>query len=781
MKNAFLSLLFALLAIHSGAQVRGVIQLKIQPEIEPQLKRTMQARQANVTAVPLQVGIQRFDALSTRYGAVSLRRIFPDAGEYEALHREAGLHLWYELYFDEDADVEEVMAAYSHMGEIAHAGKIYPIKRIANMESGNTVTARAAQVSPVPASTPVNDPLFDMQWHYHNTGQNGATSGIDINLPEAWDYTMGSEEVIVAVVDGGIDVNHPDLKNAIRSDLGKNFVTPLRGVTPDIHGTHVAGIIGAITHNDTGISGIAGGNGSGNGVRLMSCQIFDGDESTGRIDQAIIYAADSGAVICQNSWGYENAGEYNASDSVAIKYFIDHAGKQPDGNARPETKMNGGIVIFAAGNENNDGHWYPAYFDFVISVSAIGYDGKKAPYSNYGSWVDIAAPGGNVDHGARYGTILSTIPVNSSYDYKEGAGYGWMQGTSMACPHVSGVAALILSKYGSPYYTPDMLRGRLIDSVSSLTAYDPDYAPLMGSGLLDARRALSGAIIHASSVVINDCMTEVAAGSTWTLSATVLPNTSINQNITFSSDNPAVVALSEINGQTVATSVAPGRAVITVTTEDGGLEDACPVEVVIPVTGITLEPRVVRLQAGDTIRFRTVIEFLYEGNPIPYEAIPEEYKKEYKEYINTNIEWRSDNSSVVQIGDNGLVTILSGGSSNNPEKVVIEVAAGNGAYTSTAEIYAYDEVYAPEGFSPNGDGINDYFVLALDPHKHYTLTVFDLSGQVHFRSADYQNEWDGTASTGPYSGNKLPANTYLYILSAKESGQVKKDLVVIKY
>jgi gliding motility-associated-like protein len=458
-------------------------------------------------------------------------------------------------------------------------------------------------------------------------------------------------------------------------------------------------------------------------------------------------------VICQNSWGYKEENANVNSDSEAINYFINNAGKQPDGSARPGTKMKGGIVIFAAGNENSSGRHYPAYYNFVTSVSAIGYDGKRAYYSNYGTWVDIAAPGGDAYHGMNGGVILSTIPTNSTYTYKQGTGYGWMQGTSMACPHVSGVAALILSKYGSENYTPDMLRNRLVDSTRSLAAYDPTYASLMGKGLLDAEKALSGAIVHASSVVINDCMTEVSVGSTWTLSATVLPEIAINQNITFSSGNPAIIALSEIDGQTIATGMAPGQASITVTTEDGGLEDVCTVNVVIPVEGVTIEPRMVKLHIGDTVRFRAIIE--------PHDA------------GNKNITWHSDNQSVAQLGSDGLATIISGGNFNSPKKATVKVTTENGSYTSTAEIYAYDEVYAPQGFSPNGDHINDYFVLILDPHESYALTVFDRSGQIHFRSADYQNEWDGTANTGPYSGNKLPANTYLYTLSAKGSGQVK--------
>jgi gliding motility-associated-like protein len=508
----------------------------------------------------------------------------------------------------------------------------------------------------------------------------------------------------------------------------------------------------------------------------MSCQIFDNSEDNGNIAQAIIYAADNGAVICQNSWGYENPNEYNAADLTAIQYFINNAGKGPDGNARPGTKMKGGLVIFAAGNDNSNDKWYPAYLDYVTAVSAIGYNGKKAYYSNYGSWVDIAAPGGDANHGMKGGTILSTIPTSSTYSNKESAGYGWMQGTSMACPHVSGVAALILSRYGNPDYTPDMLRERLIDSTRSLSSYDPTYASRLGKGLLDAEKALSGSIVHASSVAIDNCLMEVSQGATWTLSATVLPEIAIDKRVTFTSENPDIVELSEQGGQIIATGKAPGQTSLTVTTEDGGLEAVCHLTVVIPVTDVSLEPHIVRLKMGGTVTVTATMEPDTAGN--------------------TNVIWHSDNPGVASVKDGinnpdtpwikyGVIKGINGGSTDNPKTAVIKVTTENGSYTKITEVYVYSDIYAPEGFSPDGDGINDYFRPTLDPHENYSLQVFDRSGQVHFRTTNFQHDcpdgWDGNANTGPYSGNRLPVNTYLYLFSAKSSGEVKKGFVVIKY
>jgi hypothetical protein len=198
----------------------------------------------------------------------------------------------------------------------------------------------------------------------------------------------------------------------------------------------------------------------------MSCQIFV-DNPDGTTDQApgaaaIKYGADNGAVISQNSWGYSfdrnHDGEVTgdemkealnatigASDKAAVDYFVKYAGCDNNGNQLPGSPMKGGVVIFAAGNEGIP-NGAPAEYDGVIAVGAVTPDGSRASFSNYGPWVDICAPGTS---------ILSTIPGNQ-YDYS--------QGTSMACPHVSGVAALIVSYFGGPGFTNEMLKSKLLES-----------------------------------------------------------------------------------------------------------------------------------------------------------------------------------------------------------------------------------------------------------------------------------------------------------------------------
>ena len=209
------------------------------------------------------------------------------------------------------------------------------------------------------------------------------------------------------------------------SGIGYNFVNNSSTIYPHNHGTHVAGTVAAVTNNGTGVAGVAGGSGSGDGVRLMSCQVFT-NTSNGGFHVAPVYAADNGASISQNSWGYTHAGVYNTPVLDAIDYFNLNGGG---------ISLSGGITIFAAGNANSSGQWYPACYSGTFSVAATNNQDKKAWYSNYDTWIDVSAPGGETSFTSARG-VLSTLINNT---------YGYYQGTSMACPHVSGVAGLLIS------------------------------------------------------------------------------------------------------------------------------------------------------------------------------------------------------------------------------------------------------------------------------------------------------------------------------------------------
>ena len=437
-------------------------------------------------------GVKSIDGLASSIGATGMRRTFPPAGKFEARTREAGLHLWYNVYFDPSTALTRAGEGLESVEGIDIVEYCPRTVRVGHGTAVPVSTSLMSSAGRTSATDIFNDPMLPDQWHYYNDGSlNNSVAGSDINVIPVWNRGVtGSSEVIVAVVDGGVDYTHEDLaanmwRNPEQSGdrvYGWNFVSGGPLVTADDHGTHVAGTIAAVNNNGKGVCGIAGGDGtSSSGVRIMSCQIFQGEDGASGAE-AIKWAADHGAVIAQNSWGYNFESEKDALgymtstvDKEAIDYFIKNAGF--DENGRQTGPMAGGIVIFAAGNDGwSIGH--PGDYENCVAVAAIGADYRAAYYTNYGDWVDVSAPGGDVQKGRQ---VMSTLPGNQ---------YGYMQGTSMACPHVSGVAALIVSENARRGYTSTALRKTLEGTVRDISAYN--RGKYIGKGLVDAYRAVVG-------------------------------------------------------------------------------------------------------------------------------------------------------------------------------------------------------------------------------------------------------------------------------------------------
>jgi len=304
-----------------------------------------------------------------------------------------------------------------------------------------------------------NDPNYPTQASYLNR----------LEMPAAWDFTTGRSDVVIAILDTGVAMSHPDLAAGIWTnpleipdngidDDGNGFIDDVHGwnfagnnnaVADDYgHGTHVAGIAAARINNMTGIAGMAGG------TTIMPVKVFYPPPNVlGTYEdliRAIIYATDNGARVINMSLG---ATSYSRGEEAAVDYAWNH----------------GAVVVAAAGNTGRNTYHYPAAHHNAIAVAATDASDNRAGFSTYGDFVDVAAPGASV---------LSTLMSG---------GYGSMSGTSMASPHVAGLAGLLFSL--NPQLSNAQVRERIEKNVDDRGAagWDPYY----GSGRINARRALA--------------------------------------------------------------------------------------------------------------------------------------------------------------------------------------------------------------------------------------------------------------------------------------------------
>lgn len=479
-------------------------------------------------------GNTQIDRVLMNVGSVSFERLFPASGRFEARTKKEGLDRWFIAKYDKTIPAKEVAEMLSGCDGVEVVEYSIPTaetaysKAIVTEEAvpAATKTYSSARNIPFPFNESVRSQR--MQWHYNNPGNvysNATVVGADADVYAAWQLCTGNPDVIVAVVDQGVKYDHEDLAanmwvnkgeipdNGIDDD-GNGYIDDVHGFNftdnngkltfsaENMHGTHVAGTIAAVNNNGIGVNGIAGGSGNGDGVRIMSCETLGASESgnsgggLGAQVRAIKYAADNGAVICQNSWGY-TAGALSKNDwtrgnysalADAIHYFIKYAGL--DENGEQEGPMAGGIVIFAAGNDASDELCYPASDEAVVSVASTSWLGTPSYFTNYGKWVSLSAPGGDLSLNSTYGGVYSTSVAEDG-----GSAYEGINGTSMACPHVSGACALAVSwYYGAEKkkgLTNDMLKEALLSSVTPVDPFcESPYFGNMGAGSLDTYQLL---------------------------------------------------------------------------------------------------------------------------------------------------------------------------------------------------------------------------------------------------------------------------------------------------
>lgn len=567
------------ITIPSDAEA-GELLIKFAPEMSSILDQAQMSKTRSGKAT--RSGIPSTDEVLDILGSYSFERVFPVDANTEARTREAGLHLWYTVKFDKSTDLKAAAERLKQLGEVTKVQTNGRIKRAYNTDSKRIYLSDKAlqqKATRAAASGEPDDPGFAYQWHYRNLGAGnygfenlndnhaGAEAGCDVNAVEAWKTCVGDPSIIVAVLDEGVMYTHPDLApnmwcnpgettqgakadgdgNGYEGDLhGYNFVEESGNITwsdanDSGHGTHVAGTIAAANNNGIGVSGVAGGDGTPNsGVKIMSCQIFSGQNSVTLAGEAraIKYAADNGAVILQCSWGYNSSESSELSgytpgpatekewaetyplEKEALDYFINNAGS-------PNGVIDGGIAVFAAGNEYAGNPAFPGAYSKCVSVASLAADYTPACYTDFGSLVTLSAPGGDLEYygkigetedeywaetGEQKGAVLSTLVKNGQ------PAYGYMEGTSMACPHVSGVAALGLSyavKQNRHYRAADFI-SLMKKSVKDLDSHyqngatktyymnhttvgaSPEtielskYIGKMGAGLIDAAQLLNG-------------------------------------------------------------------------------------------------------------------------------------------------------------------------------------------------------------------------------------------------------------------------------------------------
>ncbi|HHI94659.1 MAG TPA: hypothetical protein ENK04_14305 [Gammaproteobacteria bacterium] len=556
-----------------------------------------------------------------------------------------------------------------------------------------------------------NDSRFDSLWGMHNTGQTGGVTDADIDAPEAWDLQTGSD-VIIAIVDTGVDYNHSELSNNIwnnsaeianngRDDDGNGFVDDVRGwdfanndsnpMDDNDHGTHLAGTIAASGNNGSGVAGV---NWS---ARIMPLKFMDstGAGSSADAIAAIDYAVANGARVINASWG---GGPFSSAMFNAISAANDA----------------GVLFVAAAGNESNNNDRtpsYPADYDLpnVISVAATDDADTLAGFSNFGAnSVDLGAPGVS---------ILSTVRNN---------GYASFNGTSMAAPHVTGVAALVIAD--NPNIGIPALRAALLDNTDAV-------ADLAGrtvtGGRLNAFKALGGGTTPPppptpvvtvtpdnTSVIVGDSVQFSASGGSapyvWSVADTAVgsisangnftglavgvtrvsatdangvrsneatvtvsdtavisisPNTAslrVGESVTFSasggnapyswvSNSPGVATINASTG--VLTAQNTGSTTVTVTDNSGNTANSGAITVTAPPppVAVTVSPNTGSVAVGATLQFSA------SGGSAPYS-------------------WSVSNDSVARIDSNGVLTGRAAGS------VIVTARDANGAIGNSGDI-----------------------------------------------------------------------------------------------
>jgi subtilisin family serine protease len=473
--------------------------IKNQDEILIKFKGTVDIKGTN------QMGITSIDNLNKKHGVLSVEKIFKGkqklpAGKFVRSDKKEievpDLTKWYKIKLPKSKDLISIINEYSKNPNVEYVGP--------NMKA-------------TLFSSP-NDPLFQYQWDLNNSGQGYfsviknasgnrvqvtkyGTPDADIDLPEALNLLTGSEqETIVAVIDTGLDYNHEDIVGRVWTNLGE---IPNNGIDDDGngyiddvhgwdfsdndndpmdchgHGTHCSGTIAATIDNSIGIAGI------NPKATIMPIKIFN-SATEDSIAEAIRYAADNEARVMSNSWGFSYG--YNP---IPVQDAINYA------------YAKGAVIVFAAGNDGCECISYPAAGENTIAVSATNSTDQHASFTTYGPWIDVAAPGVDI-LSLRYGDMYGDGVHNVTDKYYIASG------TSMAAPHVAGLASLILSKH--PEFTNDEVLQVIRQSADDIES--PGWDLYSGYGRINVEKALkidSVCIAKITEPHMNDAISRITS------------------------------------------------------------------------------------------------------------------------------------------------------------------------------------------------------------------------------------------------------------------------------